>query len=96
MRRLVDVTLCAAVLTWAPVAASAQSRVSQSTPVTVTATIEAIDQTNRIVTLKGQKGNSVDVKAPDASGRPSEHDHDAAGSHAWITDTKRADLLCLG
>ena len=28
----------------------------KSTPVTITATIEAIDQTNRIVTLKGRKG----------------------------------------
>lgn len=32
-------------------------------PVTVSATIEAIDQTNRLVTLKGEKGNVVTVKA---------------------------------
>lgn len=33
----------------------------QSTPVSITATIEAIDQTNRIVTLKGPRGNLVDT-----------------------------------
>ena len=33
----------------------------QSAPVTLTATIEAIDQTNRLVTLKGPKGNLADV-----------------------------------
>jgi hypothetical protein len=37
----------------------------QSKPVTVTATIEAIDKANRVVTLKGPEANSVDVKAPD-------------------------------
>ncbi len=36
----------------------------QSKPVTVTATIEAIDKTSRVVTLKGPEGNSIDVKAP--------------------------------
>jgi hypothetical protein len=43
----------------------AQQPVSQSKPETITATIEAIDKANRVVTLKGPKGNSVDVKAPD-------------------------------
>jgi hypothetical protein len=33
----------------------------KSAPVTITATIEAIDQTNRIVTLKGPQGNLVDT-----------------------------------
>ena len=33
----------------------------KSTPVTITATIEAIDKTNRIVTLKGPRGNLVDT-----------------------------------
>ena len=33
----------------------------KSTPVSITATIEAIDQTNRIVTLKGPQGNLVDT-----------------------------------
>jgi hypothetical protein len=31
----------------------------------MTATIEAIDKATRTVTLKGPKGNSIDVKAPD-------------------------------
>jgi hypothetical protein len=43
----------------------AQQPAYQSKPVTVTATIEAIDKANRLVTLRGPEGNSVDVKAPD-------------------------------
>jgi len=45
--------------------AIAQQPAYQSKPVTATATIEAIDKPNRVVTLKGAGGNSVDVKAPD-------------------------------
>ena len=37
----------------------------QSRPVTATATIEAIDKANRVLTLKGAGGNSVDVTAPE-------------------------------
>jgi hypothetical protein len=33
--------------------------------VPLTRSIEAIDKANRVVTLKGPAGNSVDVKAPD-------------------------------
>jgi hypothetical protein len=44
----------------------AQQPAYQSKPVTATATIEAIDKANRVVTLKGAGGNSVDVKAPDS------------------------------
>jgi hypothetical protein len=65
MRRAVDLVLCASLLSSSSLGASAQSSVSQSKPVTITATIEAIDQANRTVTLKGPKGNSVDVKAPE-------------------------------
>jgi hypothetical protein len=43
----------------------AQQPAYQSKPETVTATIEAIDKANRVVTLKGPEGNSFDVKAPD-------------------------------
>jgi hypothetical protein len=43
----------------------AQQPAYQSKPVTATATIEAIDKANRVVTLKGAGGNSVDVTAPD-------------------------------
>ena len=39
--------------------------ISQTRTVTVKATIEAIDKTNRIITLKGAKGNLVDVYATD-------------------------------
>jgi hypothetical protein len=41
-----------------------QLATAESTPVTVTATIEAIDKATRTVTLKGARG-SVDVKVPD-------------------------------
>src|SRR4029450_12061345 len=41
----------------------------KSTPVTITATIEAIDQTTRIVTLKGPKGNLVDTYVDESSKR---------------------------
>ena len=37
----------------------------RSKPVTVSATIEAIDPATRVVTLKGPEGNSVDVTAPE-------------------------------
>ncbi len=37
--------------------------ISETRSVTVKATIEAIDKTNRIITLKGPKGNLVDVQA---------------------------------
>ena len=47
--------------------ASQQSEQS-STPVSITASVEAIDVANRVVTLKGPKGNLVDV-AVDASNK---------------------------
>ena len=65
MTRAVVLTVCAVIQTLLAVAAMAQAPVAQSKPKTITATIEAIDQVNRVVTLKGPKGNSVDVKAPD-------------------------------
>ena len=43
----------------------AQQPAYQSRPVTATATIEAIDKANRVLTLKGAGGNSVDVTAPE-------------------------------
>ena len=42
-----------------------QAPVVESTPQTVTATIESIDKANRTITLKGVKGDSVEIKAPD-------------------------------
>ena len=46
--------------------AQAADQTLKSTPVALTATIEAIDQTNRIVTLKGPKGNLVDTYVDDS------------------------------
>jgi hypothetical protein len=45
-------------------ARAAQLATAEAKPVTVTATIEAIDKATRTVTLKGARG-SVDVKVPD-------------------------------
>ena len=66
MTRTTVVAWCAAILVTAP--ALAQKQVAESKPVTVTATIEAIDPATRTVTLKGPDGNSVDVAAPDQIG----------------------------
>ena len=65
MTRAVVLAVCAVIQALLAVAAMAQAPVAQSKPKTITATIEAIDQANRVVTLKGPKGNSVDVTAPD-------------------------------
>lgn len=46
-------------------AIAGQTPASESKPVTLTATIEAIDKTSRTVILKGPKGNGVLVKAPE-------------------------------
>lgn len=51
---LLIATLCVAPL-------AAQTTEQKSEPTTITATIEAIDQTNRVVTLKGPKGNLAEV-----------------------------------
>jgi len=53
---------CAAFIALIPIRASAQGGVIDSKPVTMTATIEAVDKANRTVTLKGPKGNSLEVK----------------------------------
>jgi hypothetical protein len=55
----------AVLLSFHPLVASAgQGPVSESTPVTRTATIEAIDKASRTVTLKGSQG-SVEIKVVD-------------------------------
>ena len=46
-------------------AGAAQMPAPDTTPITRTATIEAIDKTTRMVTLKGPESTSFDVKAPD-------------------------------
>jgi hypothetical protein len=64
---MTTVSLCYAILALVtasvptPDAGAQADQTMKSTPVTITATIEAIDQTNRIVTLKGPKGNLVDT-----------------------------------
>ena len=51
---LLIATMCVAPL-------AAQTTEQKSAPTSITATIEAIDQTNRLVTLKGPKGNMAEV-----------------------------------
>ena len=65
MRRLLF-GLTAAALTL-PFAAplAAQTKTLQGETVTITATVEAIEAATRTVTLKGPKGNYVDVVAPE-------------------------------
>ena len=66
MTRTAGIVCCASLLAFAPMLASAgQPPAPDSTPITHTATIEAIDKANRTVTLKGAAGTSVDVKAPE-------------------------------
>src|SRR5262249_24829634 len=66
MTRARGFVLCAALAAGLPrVSTAAQAPADNSKPRTITATIAAIDQASRIVTLKGPNGNTVDVKAPD-------------------------------
>ncbi len=66
MRRTVFFVCCGFLLTsHLTLTRARQAPVYESTPVTVTATIEAVDKENRTVTLKGPKRGSVQVKAPE-------------------------------
>src|SRR5262245_10168353 len=66
MVRFFDVVLWAAALSIVvPVAGGAQSATTRAEPVTVTATITAIDQANRIISFKGSDGMVAAIKAPD-------------------------------
>ena len=47
-------------------AASAQTKTLTGEMTTVTATVEAVDASTRTVTLKGPKGNYVDIVAPES------------------------------
>lgn len=53
-------------------AQDAEQAMKAGKPVSITATIEAIDQTNRVVTLKGPKGNLAEVYVPERYTRFSE------------------------
>jgi hypothetical protein len=58
--------VCGVALIWcydAPLAAQ-QFRAQESKPVSVTATIEAVDTANRTVTIKRTDGTSTEIKAP--------------------------------
>jgi hypothetical protein len=65
MARTLALSCCLASLGVLTARLAAQQPAYESKPVTLTATIEAVDKANRVVTLKGPKGNSVEVKAPD-------------------------------
>jgi Cu/Ag efflux protein CusF len=66
MRRTVFFVCCGFLLTsHLTLTRARQAPAYESTPVTVTATIEAVDKENRTVTLKGPKRGSVQVKAPE-------------------------------
>src|SRR4249920_3195391 len=64
IRRAVGIAL--AVVIGMPLAArvAAQTKEITGDKVTITATVEAIDHAKRVVTLKGPKGNYVDVDVP--------------------------------
>lgn len=65
MTRTVRFACCAALLSLLPAGASArQGPLAQSKPVTLTATVEAVDKASRTVTLKRPNGTSVEIKAP--------------------------------
>ena len=66
MTRTVGFVCCASLLAFPSMLASTgQKPAPESTPVTRTATIEAIDKANRTVTLKGPTGNREEIKAPE-------------------------------
>ena len=65
MRRLSTGLILAAALLPTTPSASAQTKTLPGEKVTVTATVEAVEASTRTVTLKGPKGNYVDVVAPD-------------------------------
>jgi hypothetical protein len=66
MLRRIVAFCCAALVGLIPIGAiAAQRGVYEAKPVTITATIEAIDKANRAVTLKGPKGNSIEVNVAD-------------------------------
>ena len=65
MKRTVRLVCCAVLLSFHPFPANGQTQVSESTPVTQTAAIEAIDKASRSITLKRPDGGIVQIKASD-------------------------------
>ena len=72
MRRLSAGLIAAAVLLPFAPSVGAQTKTVTGEMVTVTATVEAVEASTRTITLKGPKGNYVDVVAPDTVTRFSE------------------------
>jgi hypothetical protein len=72
MRRLSAGLIAAAVLLPFAPSVGAQTKTVTGETVTVTATVEAVEASTRTITLKGPKGNYVDVVAPDTVTRFSE------------------------
>jgi hypothetical protein len=72
MRRLSAGLIAAAVLLPIAPSVGAQTKTVTGETVTVTATVEAVEASTRTITLKGPKGNYVDVVAPDTVTRFSE------------------------
>lgn len=66
MKRIAGFVCCASLLTVSSTFAEAgQEQRSQSAPISLTATIEAIDKATRMVTLKGAGGTSLHIRAPE-------------------------------
>ena len=72
MKRFSAGLIAAALLLLPAQAVHAQTKTLPGDMVTVTATVEAIDASTRTVTLKGPKGNFVDVVAPESVAKFSE------------------------
>jgi hypothetical protein len=72
MRSLLSGLIAAALMLPFAASAGAQTKTLQGETVTVSATVEAIEAATRTVTLKGPKGNYVDVVAPPSVTRFSE------------------------
>ena len=64
MTLLANVFLAAVLSGVAPSPGAAQQSIPESRPVTVNATIEAIDRENRVVRLRRPGGETVDVRVP--------------------------------
>jgi len=63
MKRIVGVLFCAALLCSQSLATAGQRPISESTTVTLTATIESIDKANRTVILKKSDGGILEINA---------------------------------
>jgi hypothetical protein len=65
MAKALGLVCCASLLMFQAIVVTARQAPAADSPVTLTATIEAIDKETRTVTLKRPTGTSVQIKAPD-------------------------------